>query len=274
MIQNRLFKHYRDVVSQDLLLIQNLENLHLIPSIREIVLNSSSKLYIRDTKLVIPALVALELVSGQKVSTTWARRSIAAFKLREGTLLGCRLILRGQKMYTFLEKLISLLMPRLREFERVLLRSCDKKGNYTIGVEGLMGFPELQLYFESFEQIRGLDITFVLNRSKGQPFQIDQGRGNRPIEEVESLSRREESGDDSYISIESGGEGLPQGIQEKGFSQTLTPDREMEDLSVTLEETRKRTHKRELNSEQLENPVNKKRFNHSALLLSAFQLPF
>ena len=273
MIQNRLFKHYRDVVSQDLLLIRNLENLHLIPSIREIVLNSSSKLYIRDTKLVIPALVALELVSGQKVSTTWARRSIAAFKLREGTLLGCRLTLRGEKMYTFLEKLISLLMPRLREFERVLLRSYDKKGNYTVGVEGLMGFPELQLYFESFEQIRGLDITFVFNRSKGQPSQTDQGGGNQPLEEVQSLFRRKESGDDSYISIDSEGEALPQG-KEKGFSQTHTPDQEVEELSLTLKESRKRTHQRELNSKQLEDTLNKKRVNHSALLLSAFQLPF
>jgi hypothetical protein len=183
-------------------------------------------------------------------------------------------------MYTFLEKLTLLLMPRLREFERVLLRSYDKKGNYTIGVEGLMGFPELQLYFESFEQIRGLDITFVVNRSKGQLSQRDGGGEDLSLEDIQNLPPSqerilEEEGEEGwYSSIDGGVDILTEGVEDQDLSQTFTLHEKGREVWISLEETRKRNDQEKFPMEQVDNFVEKKRVNHSALLLSAFQLPF
>lgn len=112
-----------------------------------------------NSKAIDNAVNDMTIISGQKPIVTKARKSIANFKLREGMPIGCKVTLRGEKMYSFASKLINIALPRVRDFRGVSANSFDGRGNYTLGIKEQLMFPEIQ--FDKIDKIRGMDIVFV-----------------------------------------------------------------------------------------------------------------
>lgn len=166
---SRLSLHYKQIICPDYLLQCPVENIMEIPCLEKIVLNSSSKAVINNKRAHLPALLALKVISGQRSKNTWSRKSIAAFKLREKNLLGCKVTLRALPMYIFLEKLMMDLLPRVKlhqeytkdKYNQDLHSYLDKDGNYNVGVSDPFFFRELETHFESFKSLPGLNITVV-----------------------------------------------------------------------------------------------------------------
>lgn len=162
-LTNRFYIHYKETISYDLLLKQNIENILEIFKLEKIILNTTSKVIVSDKKNIIPGLVALELFSGQNQKITSATKSISGFKLRENQVIGCKVTLRGQTMFNFLEKLITIILPRIRHFNAIDFNFFDGKGNLSLGLSSLLIVPELESYFEYFECIRGINISLITN---------------------------------------------------------------------------------------------------------------
>lgn len=154
-------KYYTQFIANDLLLKQNYKNIMEIPTIEKIVLNSSSKIFVPDKKYLLPTILGLELVSGQKLTVTKAKKSIATFKLRKKQTIGCKVTLRNLKKMIFLEKLIKIILPRINDYQGTNVLSLDKKGNLSIGIKNSLIFPELENYFQYFEAIRGMNISIL-----------------------------------------------------------------------------------------------------------------
>lgn len=168
-INNRFYTHYKETISYDLILKKNIENILEIPKLEKIILNTTSKVIAHDKKYIIPGLIALEIISGQKQKTTAAHKSISGFKLRENQIIGCKVDLRGELMFHFLEKLITIVLPRIRNFRGIFFKFFDGKGNLNLGLSSLLIFPELENYFEYFEFIRGINITLVTSNNHLKP---------------------------------------------------------------------------------------------------------
>ena len=130
-----------------------------VPKIEKIVLNMGVGDAISDQKFLDAAVRDLEAIAGQKPVITTAKKSIAGFKLREGNKIGCKVTLRGDRMYNFLDKLISISLPRVRDFRGLSPKSFDGRGNYTIGIKEQIIFPEIN--FDEVEKVRGMDIVIV-----------------------------------------------------------------------------------------------------------------
>ena len=130
-----------------------------VPKITKIVINMGVGEGSNDSKFIDAAVKDLTLITGQKPIVTKARKSIAGFKLREGQPIGVKVTLRGEKMYAFLEKLIKIALPRVRDFRGVSPKSFDGKGNYTLGVKEQLIFPEIN--YDDVLKIRGMDIVIV-----------------------------------------------------------------------------------------------------------------
>ena len=130
-----------------------------VPRLEKIVLNMGVGDAINDQKFLDAAVRDLEAISGQKPVVTTAKKSIAGFKLREGNKIGCKVTLRGDKMYTFLDKLISISLPMVRDFRGLSPRSFDGRGNYTIGIKEQLIFPEID--YDKIGKLRGMDIVMV-----------------------------------------------------------------------------------------------------------------
>ena len=131
----------------------------LVPKIDKIVVNMGVGDALSNSKLLEAALEDLEKITGQKPVETTAKKSISSFKLREGNKIGCKVTLRGDKMYTFLDKLISISLPMVRDFRGLSPRSFDGRGNYTIGIKEQLIFPEIN--FDEVTKVRGMDIVIV-----------------------------------------------------------------------------------------------------------------
>lgn len=136
----------------------NYKNTHEIPYIKKIVLNMGVGEAVSDSKVIGHAVNDLTLISGQKPIITKARLSIAAFKLREGMQVGCKVTLRKDRMYDFLERLVMVALPRVKEFKGFNKKSFNK-GNFTFGIKEQIVFPEIN--YDKIDTIRGLDITIV-----------------------------------------------------------------------------------------------------------------
>lgn len=162
-LTNRFYTHYKQTISYDLLLKQNIENILEIFKLEKIILNTTSKVIVSDKKNIIPGLVALELFSGQNQKITSATKSISGFKLRENQVIGCKVTLRGDTMFNFLEKLITIILPRIRHFNAIDLNVFDGKGNLSLGLSSVLIVPELESYFEYFESIGGINISLITN---------------------------------------------------------------------------------------------------------------
>ena len=130
-----------------------------VPKLEKIVLNMGVGDGAADSKYLDAAVKELEVIAGQKPVVTKAKKSIAGFKLREGSKIGCKVTLRGEKMYVFLEKLIKIALPRVRDFRGISKGSFDGRGNYTLGIKEQLIFPEVD--YDQVIKTRGLDIVIV-----------------------------------------------------------------------------------------------------------------
>ncbi|MCL4121809.1 UNVERIFIED_CONTAM: hypothetical protein GTU68_003924 [Idotea baltica] len=130
-----------------------------VPRIEKITLNMGVGEAINDKKLLENAAADMATISGQKPLITKARKSVAGFKIREGYPIGCKVTLRGERMWEFLERLISIALPRVRDFRGVSAKSFDGRGNYSMGVREQIIFPEID--YDKVDRVRGLDITIT-----------------------------------------------------------------------------------------------------------------
>jgi large subunit ribosomal protein L5 len=135
------------------------KNIMEVPKIEKIVINMGLGEAKENTKALDGAVSDMTIIAGQKPIITKAKKSIAAFKLRAGMPIGCKVTLRGEKMYSFANRLINLALPRVRDFRGVSAESFDGRGNYTLGVKEQLMFPEIQ--YDKIDKIRGMDIVFV-----------------------------------------------------------------------------------------------------------------
>lgn len=155
----RLKKHYADAVVPALMKEFGITNPMAVPRIERVALNIGMGEASKNIKLLDDAVQELSAIAGQHATMTRARKSIAAFKLREGMPIGCRVTLRGQRMWEFLDRLLSVALPRVRDFRGVPTRSFDGRGNYTLGVRDIGIFPEIDL--TKIERTKGLNITIT-----------------------------------------------------------------------------------------------------------------
>ena len=158
-ITPRLRTRYNDEIRAQLKEALELDNIMLVPKIEKIVLNMGVGDAVGQAKLLEGALSDMETIAGQKPVITRAKKSLASFKLREGQAIGCKVTLRGDRMYEFLDRLISLAIPRIRDFRGLPPKSFDGNGNYTFGVTEQLMFPEID--YDKVQRITGMNITFV-----------------------------------------------------------------------------------------------------------------
>ena len=156
---NRLMERYQNDVVKSLVEKFNYSSSMQAPKVEKIVLNIGVGDAVSNSKLLDEAVNELTLITGQKPVITRAKKSIAGFKLREGAPIGCKVTLRGERMYEFLDKLVNISLPRVRDFRGVSNNSFDGRGNYTLGIKEQLIFPEIN--FDKVNKLRGMDIVFV-----------------------------------------------------------------------------------------------------------------
>jgi len=155
----RLDRHYREKIAPQLKQTLELANTMQVPRIKKITVNMGVGEAAADRKMMDAAVADLTKITGQKPLTTKATKAIASFKLRQGLAIGAKVTLRGARMYEFLDRLISIAMPRIRDFRGVSPRSFDGQGNYSLGIKEQIIFPEIQ--YDQIDQLRGMDITIT-----------------------------------------------------------------------------------------------------------------
>jgi len=153
----RLKKTYQTDIKPTLQKELGIENVMAIPSISKIVVNMGVGEAAQNAKLLDGAVNDMTAITGQKPIVTKARKSVANFKLREGMGVGCRVTLRGAQMWEFLDRLVNIALPRIRDFKGVSPKSFDGRGNYTLGIKEQIIFPEIE--YDQVDKIRGMDIT-------------------------------------------------------------------------------------------------------------------
>lgn len=154
-LRERYYKEIRAALQTEL----GLENVMAVPRIEKIVLNMGLGEATQNSKLLDPLVADLAAIAGQKPVTTRAKKSVAAFKVREGMPIGAMVTLRGDTMYEFLDRLISVGLPRVRDFRGVSTKSFDGRGNYTLGLRDQLIFPEID--YAKVEKLKGMNITIV-----------------------------------------------------------------------------------------------------------------
>ena len=156
---NRLQEKYQNSVRAELANKFAYKSSMQIPKVEKIVINMGIGDAVANVKVLDDAVEELTLITGQKPVVTKARKSIANFKLREGLPIGCKVTLRGERMYQFLDKLVSVALPRVRDFHGINGDAFDGRGNYTLGVKEQLIFPEIN--FDKVKKVRGMDIVIV-----------------------------------------------------------------------------------------------------------------
>ena len=175
----RLIKKYKEEVVPQLMKDFTLQNIMQVPKLERIVVNMGLGEAVQNAKIVESATEELAAITGRKPIVTRAKKSIASFKLREGMPIGAMVTLRGEQMYDFLDRLISVALPRTRDFKGISPKAFDGRGNYTLGVREQIIFPEIN--YDKIDRIKGMNITFVttaetdeqgraLLKSLGMPF--------------------------------------------------------------------------------------------------------
>ena len=155
----RLQEVYRDAIVKKLMEEQGYKNPMQVPRIEKITLNMGVGEAIADKKVIESARSDMEKIAGQKPIITLARKSVASFKVRDGYPIGCKVTLRRDRMYEFLDRLINISIPRVRDFRGLNAKSFDGRGNYSMGVKEQIIFPEID--YEKIDKIRGMDITIT-----------------------------------------------------------------------------------------------------------------
>ncbi|HHU54435.1 MAG TPA: 50S ribosomal protein L5 [Mollicutes bacterium] len=156
---NRLKEKYNKEIIPSLKEKYNYKSVMEVPKIDKVVINVGAGDAVHNSKLIEAAMNDLEAITGQKPVVTRAKKAIAGFKLREGQGIGCKVTLRGDNMYNFLDKLISIALPRVRDFRGVSEKAFDGRGNYTLGLTEQLIFSEIE--YDNVVKVRGMDIVFV-----------------------------------------------------------------------------------------------------------------
>ena len=152
-------KLYNEVIKKSLVEKFGYKNPHEIPKLTKIVLNMGVSDAVTDKKKLNNAVDEMALIAGQKPLVTKARKSIATFKLREGMPIGCKVTLRSDRMYEFLERLVNMALPRIRDFHGITGKNFDGKGNFAFGIKEQIIFPEIE--YDKIDKVRGMDIIMV-----------------------------------------------------------------------------------------------------------------
>jgi len=156
---SRLQSYYKDTVVPELQKQFDYKNIMEVPKITKITLNMGVGEAVGNKKAMESAVSDMTAISGQKPIVTKARKSVASFKIRDGWPIGCKVTLRRERMYEFLDRLVNIAIPRIRDFRGLNARSFDKQGNYSLGVAEQIIFPEIS--YDEVDQLRGLDITIT-----------------------------------------------------------------------------------------------------------------
>lgn len=165
----RLRSVYKNEIAPKLKEELGLANVMQIPRITKITLNMGVGGASQDKKLIDGAVADMQLIAGQKPIVTLARKSVAGFKIREGWPIGCKVTLRGDQMYEFLDRLIMITIPRIRDFRGFSAKAFDGRGNYSMGIKEQIVFPEIE--YDKIDKLRGMDITITTTAATD-----DQGR--------------------------------------------------------------------------------------------------
>ncbi len=177
---SRLLDKYRKEIRPQLMRTFGYGNILQAPKMEKIIINMGVGAATEDPKLLEDAAKELALITGQQPATTRGRKSISNFKLRIGAKIGCRVTLRGGRMYEFLDRFVNVVLPRIKDFRGIPLKSFDGRGNYTLGITEQSVFPELDI--DRIKRVQGMDITFVTSSNSddeaksllqlmGMPFQ-------------------------------------------------------------------------------------------------------
>ena len=156
---NRLQEKYNNEIVPAMIEKFGYKNIMQVPKLNKIVINMGVGEAKDNSKVLDSAVKDLEIIAGQKAVVTKAKKSIANFKIREGLPIGCKVTLRGEKMYDFADRLINLALPRVRDFRGVSATSFDGRGNYALGIKEQLIFPEIE--YDKVDKVRGMDVIFV-----------------------------------------------------------------------------------------------------------------
>ena len=178
----RLLEKYQTQVVPQLTKKFNYKNKLSLPKLQKIVVNMGVGRAVDNKKLIEEATKHLTIITGQKPLVTVAKKAISGFKLRKGQAIGCKVTLRGKRMFEFLDRLISIVLPRIRDFRGISQKSFDGRGNYTLGLTEQIVFPEISI--DNVEFVQGMDITMVITGNSneqscellkllGMPFRIE-----------------------------------------------------------------------------------------------------
>ncbi|HLE87906.1 MAG TPA: 50S ribosomal protein L5 [Candidatus Brocadiaceae bacterium] len=163
---SRLSEKYQKQLVQQLITKFNYKNKFSVPKLQKIVVNMGVGRAVDNKKLIEEATKHLAIVTGQKPLVTVAKKAIAGFKLRKGQAIGCKVTLRGKRMFEFLDRLISIVLPRIRDFRGISQKAFDGRGNYTLGLTEQIVFPEISI--DSVEFVQGMDITIVISGNSNE----------------------------------------------------------------------------------------------------------
>tara|TARA_B100000530_G_scaffold91328_1_gene55782 strand:- start:479 stop:1111 length:633 start_codon:yes stop_codon:yes gene_type:complete len=205
----QLKEYYKEKVVPELAQRLGLSNTMRVPKVTKVVLNMGLGEAVADKKVLENATSDLASISGQKVVVTKARKSIAGFKIRDGWPIGCKVTLRGDRMYEFLERLVNIAIPRIRDFRGLSPKSFDGRGNFAMGVSEQIIFPEIE--YDKVDKLRGLDITITTTASNDEegrallnalrfPFKgmtVDSEQTSKEDKKMESLGKDQDSKQDS-----------------------------------------------------------------------------
>ena len=156
---SRLKDQYQNEIVEALVKKFGYKNKLQAPKLEKIVVNMGVGEAKENAKILEAAVKDLETITGQKAVTTKAKKSVANFKLREGMAIGCKVTLRGEKMYEFLDRLVNLALPRVRDFRGINPNAFDGRGNYALGIKEQLIFPEIE--YDKIDKVRGMDVIFV-----------------------------------------------------------------------------------------------------------------
>lgn len=170
-IPSRLFDHYRGEIVPGLMKTLSYKNIMQVPKIEKIVVNMGVGAAVAEPKILEEAVRELELITGQKASIRKAKKAISNFKLREGISIGAMVTLRKERMYEFLDRLVNVALPRVRDFRGLSDKSFDGRGNYTLGVKEQIIFPEINI--DKITKVLGMDITIVTSaKSDNEAYEL------------------------------------------------------------------------------------------------------
>jgi large subunit ribosomal protein L5 len=180
----RLQEQYRKEILPALQKALNQKNPMAVPKIEKITINMGLGSALGDKKILQSALEEMSLIAGQKPMTCMARKSVASFKLREGSAIGCKVTLRKEKMYEFLDRLVNIAIPRIRDFRGLNPKSFDGRGNYNMGLTEQIVFPEID--FEKVTRVRGMDIAITTTAQNNEDAKKLLAMFNFPFKDKEN----------------------------------------------------------------------------------------